>query len=184
MKNFEQRYTLIDNRELILRSPRLGDEEGLINQIKQVDKETKFLAREEGEFSFTMEQEYDFINHCLEDDKRFFIIAEVGDEIVGTCAASLVSSGKRFMHRASLGIAISKKYWKLGIGNKMMETCINWCKENDIEQLELDVVKGNSKAKMMYEKWGFEVSGIKRHAMKYSDGAYADEYNMVLFFDK
>jgi hypothetical protein len=33
----------------------------------------------------------------------------------------------------------------------------------------------------MYKKFGFQIQGIKKHALKYGDGTYADEFHMILF---
>ena len=60
-----------------------------------------------------------------------------------------------------------------------MEECIKWCKEHDIEQVELDVVKDNERALQMYQGFGFEIVGILPNALRYLDGTYADEYMMV-----
>ncbi len=184
MKSFNQEYILKDNSKFVLRTPQLGDEQGLIDQMKIVDSETKFLARGAGEFNFTLEQERDFIKSCLSDENRLFLVAEIDEKIVGNCAVGLISNNKRYLHRASMGIAICKDYWGKGIGTKMMTECINWCKEKGLEQLELEVVTENSRAIPVYEKFGFETYGIKKHAMKYHDGTYADEYFMILFLNK
>lgn len=80
-----------------------------------------------------------------------------------------------------MGLAVLKAYWGKGIGKIMMQECISWCKNNGIEQLELEVVTDNHAAISLYKSFGFEVCGTKKHALKYSDGTYADEFNMVLF---
>lgn len=55
LKNpYKNEYLLSDSQKLIVRHPKIGDEQGLINHMKAVDGETKFLAREPGEFSFTL----------------------------------------------------------------------------------------------------------------------------------
>lgn len=64
-----------------------------------------------------------------------------------------------------------------------MQECIKWCKEKDVEQLELGVVTQNNRAISMYENLGFEIYGTKKHALKYGDGTYADEYFMCLFLN-
>ena len=181
MKFFKQESILNNGKKLTLRLPQLGDEQNLIDQMKKVDRETKFLARGEGEFNFTLEQERTFIENSLSDDNRLFLVSEVDGKIIGNCAVGVVSSNKRYQHRASLGIAICKDYWHMGIGTKMITECINWCKEKGLEQLELEVVTENSRAIPVYEKLGFKVYGTKKHAMKYTDGTYADEYHMILF---
>ena len=35
----------------------------------------------------------------------------------------------------------------------------------------------------MYKNFGFQVYGTKKHALKYADGTYADEYYMILFLN-
>ncbi len=60
-----------------------------------------------------------------------------------------------------------------------MEECVKWCKNHNITQMELDVVKDNERALTMYQSFGFEIVGTMPRALKYPDGTYADEYLMV-----
>ncbi len=62
-----------------------------------------------------------------------------------------------------------------------MQGAIDWCRMKGVEQLELDVVTGNDRALAMYKSFGFEVCGLKKCALKYEDGTYADEHYMILF---
>jgi ribosomal protein S18 acetylase RimI-like enzyme len=48
-----------------------------------------------------------------------------------------------------------------------------------MEQIELEVVKDNTKAFSLYKKMGFEVMGTLPNNMKYKDGTYTDAYLMV-----
>ena len=52
---------------------------------------------------------------------------------------------------------------------------------NPVEQVELEVVEGNERAKALYEHLGFQETGKHLHALKYDDGNYRDEYTMVKF---
>lgn len=181
MKPFRKKYLLKDGKELILRTPKLGDEKELINQMKIVDRETRFLAREDGELEFTSEQEKEFIETILSEEKRLLLVAVVDDKIVGNCSVRLISNSLRYLHRASMGIAICKEYWEKGIGRQMIWECINWSKNEGFEQLELEVVTDNNRAIPIYEKFGFEIQTTMKHSMKYLDGSYADEFIMILF---
>jgi ribosomal protein S18 acetylase RimI-like enzyme len=78
---------------------------------------------------------------------------------------------------------VKKAYWHKGIGKKMMQACIDWCKEKGVEQLELDVVTENERAIALYQSLGFQIYGTKKHALKYSDQTYADEYYMILMLE-
>lgn len=151
--------------------------------MQTADRETKFLAREPEEFSFTLEQEKAFIRARANDINCCFLVAELDGEIVGSCNVGRVSMQKRFLHRAATGLLLKKDYWNRGIGTNMMRQCISWCRENGIEQLELDVVTQNTRAIAMYKKFGFEIHGTKKHALKYADGTYADEHIMCLFLN-
>lgn len=174
-------YELKDGNEVTLRSPELGDEAALIDLVQSADCETKFLAREPGEFNMTLEQERDFINRARESEDRLFLIAEIEGQVVGNCSAGLVMANKRFSHRANMGILVREAHWGKGIGSFMMNEVVAWCKAKGVEQLELDVVTTNQRGIALYEKMGFEVFGTMKHAMKYPDGSYSDEYHMILF---
>lgn len=182
-EHYRKEYLLKDGQQLVIRIPELDDAQGLINQMQAVDGETKFLARESDEFNFTVEQEREFIKNHMNDENSCFLIAELGGRIIANCSVGLILNKKRYLHRAAMGIAVLKAYWSKGIGKIMMQECINWCKENGVEQLELEVVTQNDRAVSMYKSFGFEIYGTKKHALKYSDGTYADEYHMILFLD-
>lgn len=182
-KDFKS-FTLKDGRTLVVRKPMVSDAEALIEQMKLVDSETKFLAREPDEFNLTVEQEVGFIKSSLENEDISFSIGLVDNTIVGNCSVGLIMNKRRFLHRAALGIAIRKDYWGNGIGKIMMKECIEWCKSKGVEQLELDVVADNERGLGLYKSLGFEVFGTKKHALKYDDGTYADEYYMILFLNK
>ncbi|WP_430883245.1 GNAT family N-acetyltransferase [Fusibacter sp. JL216-2] len=181
MCNHQNACTDQKDQELILRKPQVDDARKLIEYMKLVDSETKFLAREPGEFTLTVDQEIDFIKKAQDNKNMEFLVCEIEGEIAGNCSVGRISNNKRFSHRASMGLSVQKKYWGRGIGRKLMEACIDWCQNNGIEQLELEVVTSNERAKAMYEKLGFQLQGTKKHAMKYADGTYADEYQMVRF---
>lgn len=184
LKNsYKNEYLLRDGQKLIVRNPKIGDEQGLIDHMKAVDGETKFLAREPGEFSFTLEQEREFIESSINNENTFFLVGEIDGKIIANCSVGIVMNNKRYLHRAAIGIAVRKDYWHKGIGKRMMEECIKWCREKGVEQLELEVVTQNNRAISMYESIGFQIQGTKKHALKYGDGSYADEYLMTLFLN-
>ena len=183
MKIYKNEYVLKGGQELIIRTPDESDAQGLINHMQAVDCETKFLAREPGEFNLTLEQEREFVRNSMNKENSCMLIAEIDGTIVANCSVGIVINYKRFFHRAAMGIAIRRDYWSMGIGKRLMQECIKWCKEKGVEQLELEVVTQNDRAISMYENFGFEIYGTKKHALKYGDGTYADEYYMILFLN-
>lgn len=181
---YKEKYELKGNRQLIIRVPEEADAQALIDYMKTVDCETHFLAREPDEFDFTLEQEATFIRNLVDDKHSQMFVGELDGQIVANCSVGIVMNKRRYLHRAALGIAVRKAYWGMGIGRLMMLECIKWCKNNGVEQLELEVVTQNERAVTMYQNLGFQIHGTKKHALKYSDGTYADEYFMILFLDE
>lgn len=151
--------------------------------MKLADSESKFLAREKGELQFTQEEEENFIESLIQSGTQLQLAAIVDHKIVGNCAVRLISNKLRYLHRASLGFAICKDYCGIGIGSIMIQECINWCKNKDFDQIELEVVKENTDAIRLYQKYGFEIASTLKRSMKYLDGSYADEYIMILYLD-
>lgn len=104
---------------------------------------------------------------------------EYEGKIVGQCSVGLVRNNERYLHRANIAFVLLKEFWGLGIGGKMMQECVKWCEEHNIEQIELDVLKENKRAITMYQGFGFEIVGTIPNALKYADGTYGDEYIMI-----
>ena len=60
-----------------------------------------------------------------------------------------------------------------------MQTCLDWCRDHSVNQIELTVVTQNERALNMYKSFGFEICGTVPHALCYPDGSFADEYMMI-----
>ena len=173
-------YKLKNGNSVLIRKPILDDAQAIINIITVADSETKFLARNPKEFNITEEQEKEFIRNILEDVDQDWFVAEYDGKIVGQCSVGLIRRTERCRHRAEVTFVILKKYCGLGIGGKLMQQCINWCKNKNVTQIELSVVEDNKPAINMYESFGFRVAGTIPKAIKYKDGTFADELFMVL----
>lgn len=172
-------YTLRNGKEIIIRKPTLEDAKAIINIMTIADTETLFLARNPGEFNVSVERETEIIKNVLINDDIEWFVAEYDNKVIGQCSVNLVRRTARYRHRAEVAFVILKDFCNLGIGGKMMEECIKWCKEKNITQIELDVVKNNHRAVNMYKHFGFEIIGTIENALRYEDGTYADEYLMI-----
>ncbi len=172
-------YLLRNGKNVIIRKPNVGDAEAIINVMTIADTETLFLARNPGEFCTPVEREKQIIENVLADNDMEWFVAEYENKVIGQCSVGLVRRNARYRHRAEVAFVILQDYCNLGIGGKMMEECIKWCKKMGITQMELDVVKNNEKALNMYQGFGFEIIGTRENALRYQDDTYADEYLMV-----
>lgn len=83
-------------------------------------------------------------------------------------------------HRATVAIALLREFWNQGIGTRFFQELIYIAEENDnIIQIELEFVEGNSRARALYEKMGFRITGVKPNAIRLKDGTLLNEYSMV-----
>lgn len=174
-------YILRNVHFVTIRKPTVDDAEAIINVIKNADKESPYLARNPGEFQATVEEERNIIADVLNSTDSTWFVAEYEGEVVGQCYVGLVRSNQRYRHRAKVAFVLLEQYCNMGIGGKMMEECLNWCREHNVTQVELTVIKNNERAFRMYKNFGFEIIGTIPNSLRYPDGSYADEYIMVKF---
>lgn len=172
-------YILKNGKQVMIRQPIVEDAKAIVNIMTVADTETLFLARNPGEFCTTVEREKEIIANVLNDNDVEWYVAEYDNKVVGQCSVGLVRRNARYRHRAEVAFVILKDYCNLGIGGKMMEECIAWCRSKGVTQVELDVVKENKRAIKMYQGFGFQIIGTISNALHYQDGTYADEYIMI-----
>ena len=151
----------------------------MIEYLRIVSSQTPFLLRNEDEVTYTVEAEEQLLENKRNTPREIMMVAEVEGIIAGNCG--IVSNGnlRRVYHRCGFAIALKEEYWSMGIGSAMMEYAFYLAKEMRYEQVELEVVDGNNRAKNLYERFGFRETGRNFRALKYDDGSYRDEYKMV-----
>ena len=172
-------FKLKDGRDALLRSPCEEDAEEMLRFIIQASGETAFLMRfpEEWE-AVSLDEEKAFINKDYCDPNGMMISCVVDGKIAGNCQISF-RTGMKDRHRASVAIALLRDYWSLGIGTRMFEEMIRLAEERGVRQIELDFIEGNNRARGLYEKMGFRITGVKPDAIRLKDGSFVNEYMMV-----
>ncbi|MCI9379916.1 MAG: GNAT family N-acetyltransferase [Dorea sp.] len=170
---------LKDGRRCILRSVEEKDAEAMLEYLRTVSSETPFLLRNEDEVTYTIEDEERLIRKIRKHPREIMVVAEVEGIVAGNSAISSVGGIRRVCHRCTFAIALKKIYWRLGIGSALMEYSFSLAKDMGYEQVELEVVDGNDKARRLYEHFGFKETGRNIRALKYDDGSYRDEYRMI-----
>lgn len=180
MKYQEETVELKDGRQCILRSPDGEDAEAMLAYLRQVSDETHFMIRypEEAE-AMTLEREKAFLAHqAAADTGSIMINAIVDGKVVGNVGLSPTADMIKLRHRASIGIAIIKDCWGLGLGTLLMEEALREAKKMKYYQVELGVYADNERALRLYEKLGFERWGVTKNAFRLKDGAMIDEILM------
>ncbi len=174
--------TLKDGQPAVLQSPRVEEAEQLLNCVKQACGETDFLARYPEEWTVTVEEEAAWIERQRSSPDTMGIACYVNGTIVGHCEI-LFNNSIKTAHRASVSIAIGKKYWNLGIGSAMFEELIAAARLRKVAIMELEFSEGNDRAQRLYEKFGFRVVSQKPNAFKLKDGTFLSEIYMQKYLD-
>lgn len=173
-------FELKDGRKALLRSPKEEDVESTLEYLLISSGETEYLMRYPEECSkYTAESEKILFEKKNASPDEAWIVCIVDGRVVGNCAICFLQ-GLKIRHRVSVAIAIIGEFWNLGIGTKMFQEMIRLAESREhIMQMELDFVEGNSRARHLYEKMGFRITGIRPNAIRLKDGTLLNEYMMI-----
>ena len=173
-------FQLNDGRSALLRSPREEEAEEMRQFIITASGQTEFLLTYPEEFDdFSVEQEREWLRSSVADPNCALIACYIDGKIAGNCQISFRPSLKE-RHRASVAISLLEEFWGLGIGSRMFEELIQIAQARPhVRQMELDFIEGNARARGLYEKMGFRITGVKPDAIRLKDGTYLNEYMMV-----
>ena len=173
-------FTLKDGRRALIRSPKDEDIPGMLDYLYQSAGETDFILRYPEECGkYTPEGEKALFDSINASDHDAMLVCLVEGKVAGNCQIRW-TTGMKTRHRASVAIALLKEFWNQGIGTRLFQELIRIAEENEhILQMELDFVEGNTRARALYEKMGFRITGVKPNAIRLRDGTLLNEYSMV-----
>ena len=179
--NFASKNIILKNgTPAILREPRTSDAAQMVAYMKKTSEETEFLMRYPEECRHTEETEAEFLEDIVSSKNDLMIVCEVDGRIAGNCQISFNRRIKT-AHRATIGIALLKEFWNLGIGTKLFEAMIEAAKARGVSQIELEVIEGNERAIHLYEKMGFSIVAEKPNAIRLKDGTLLREFFMAKY---
>ncbi|MBO2515965.1 MAG: N-acetyltransferase [Clostridiales bacterium] len=173
-------YKMKDGRTALIRSPRDEDIPGMLEYLYRSAGETEFILRYPEECGkYTPEGEKRLFDAENASDHSAMLVCIVDGKVAGNCQIGW-SRGIKTRHRASVAIALLKEYWGQGIGTALFTELIRIAESNpDIIQMELDFIEGNSRARALYEKMGFRITGVHPNAVRLKDGRLLNEYSMI-----
>ena len=173
-------FTLKDGRTALLRSPREEDIQGTLDYLLKSAGETEFIIRYPEECGkYTPEGERKLFEQKNGSPNDAMILCLVDGKVAGNCEITFFSQIK-YRHRAVVAIALLKEYWNQGIGTRMFEELLRLARQREnVLQVELDFAEGNDRARHLYEKMGFRITGVKPNAIRLKNGRLLNEYMMV-----
>ena len=181
----EIHFQLKDGRSAVLRSPREEDVPDTLNYLVKSAGETEFIIRYPEECGkYTPEGEKALFQRKNESPNEAMILCLVEGRVAGNCEISFLTQIK-YRHRAVVAIALLKEYWGQGIGTKMFEEMIRLAREREgLTQMELQFAEGNARARGLYEKMGFRITGVHPNAIRLKSGRMLNEYTMIRTMEK
>ena len=173
-------FDLKDGRRALLRNPKEDDVAGMLEYLLVSAGETEFILRYPEECSkYTPEKEKELFVQKNSSENEAMLVCLVDGKVVGNCEISF-ATGIKTKHRASVAIALLSDYWNQGIGTRMFQELIHLAESReDVLQLELEFIEGNTRARHLYEKMGFRITGVRPNAIRLKDGTLLNEYMMV-----
>jgi len=178
IREFE--FTLKDGRKALIRSPKEEDIQGMLDYLYQSAEETDFVLRYPEECSrYTAEGERELFDRINRSDTEAMLVCIVEGIVAGNCQI-IWNNRIKTRHRASVAIALLRDYWNQGIGTRLFQELIKIAEDHEnILQMELEFIEGNSRARALYEKMGFRITGVGVNAVRLKDGTLLNEYHMI-----
>jgi RimJ/RimL family protein N-acetyltransferase len=167
-----------DEVKYIIRNVRIEDAEAVLDIHHSVIAEGEYFIKVSEEFTRTLEQQREWIQKIIENEKDTLMVAEINGEIAGWIVF-LSQDRKRLSHTGSFGLMISKNYRGIGIGRSLVTALLEWAEKNpSIEKVSLGVYSTNHKAISLYKSLGFIEEGRKIKEFKMNENEYVDDILM------
>ena len=172
-------FKLKDGRTATILSPRDQDINGVIEYLKISVAEIEFILRYPEECDkYTYDAQKAIFDRMNASEDEAMFICLVDGKVAGNCGIHF-SNKLKTRHRAGVAIALCKEFWNLGIGTRMFEEMEKLALTKPYVQiLELDFVEGNTRARALYEKMGYKITGRRPEAICLKGGTLLDEYMM------
>ena len=173
------KYKLKNGGVLLIREAAVEDARAALHYVENISGESDFLNFGYGEFELSEAEEEEFLRKQRNSDNQLYILGLIDDTVISTLTFS-AGRRPRVRHSGEFGMSVRKKYWGLGIGSLMLDTLVNWARENGIvKKINLRVRTDNQRAILLYERKGFVIEGTIRKEILL-DGKYYDQHWMGL----
>ncbi len=176
--NFIQSTHIIKSgKEIIIRLPREKDAQAILDLKRGYIKNTNTLPLTLDEYPNDLKKEKQLISEYEESNNSIFLIAEYNTKLIGNIDLT-GSKRSKISHTAMLGMGISENWRNQGLGRILIQSALEWAKnQSELEIIWLDVYASNAIGYNLYQKMGFELSGIIKDFFKQGE-AYIDKVQM------
>jgi RimJ/RimL family protein N-acetyltransferase len=178
--NFDSYYTNNGKTVTVREATILDAERMLVAATKALVDAPYMLSTAEDTQKLTLEDMEKVLSMIVKNPNYVQFIAEVDGSLVG--AIDFRNGDKeKISHQGAFGMTVLPEYRNYGIGRALLETLINWAKNNSkIEKVCLEVMEDNIGAIKLYKTMGFVEEGRKTKGVKI-ENSYQDLILMALF---
>lgn len=165
-----------NNSNIVIRKAKLGDEQGIVNLMKEGLRRKNWLYTGANHVSKDrLEKVKKQLSTKLNERYSFVAIDRKTGKIVGLTHASFKRSG-RTRHRIDCGWSLHPDYQGKGIGTKMLNYMLDYAKKKGFKRAEAEMAIVNKASWKLALKCGFKIEGTKKKALLTDDGKYVDTY--------
>lgn len=159
-----------------IRKANISDAENLIGLFNELDSETEYMLMEPGERNIEIEDQIQLINELENSNSKILLVADKGNQLLGFLGGT-AGTAKRERHKMHIAMGVRRAHWGHSIGVKLLQAMLTWAKNNHFHRIELTVMENNQRAKIFYERNGFEIEGLRRDSLKVN-GKFTGELYM------
>lgn len=174
-------YYIKNGKKVTVREATILDAERiLVAASKALVDAPYMISTTEDTHKITLEDMKKLLSMYVKNPNYVQFIAEVDGRLVG--AIDFRNGDKeKISHQGAFGMTVLPEYRNYGIGRALLETLINWAKNNSkIEKVCLEVMEDNIGAIKLYKTIGFVEEGRKTKGVKIGN-SYQDLILMALF---
>ena len=103
-----------------------------------------------------------------------YLVAKIEGKVIGYIGSWMVIDECHITN-----IAVHPNYRRNGVASKLVKELLKYCDEHGIFYILLEVRTNNVVAQSLYQKFGFELDGIRKNYYKNTDGTYDDAILMT-----
>jgi putative acetyltransferase len=135
------------------------------------------------ERSPSLEVEERFLRRCFESDNSVFLLALLGDQLVGQLELAGGWPARR-AHCGTVAMSVHRDFRGRGVGTALLRHLFAWVDRHpSVSRVELEVLTNNPSAQRLYERLGFHAEG-RREAAALVDGQPVDSILMARLWRK
>ncbi|WP_143462880.1 GNAT family N-acetyltransferase [Levilactobacillus enshiensis] len=164
------------SEEVSIRLPEAADAKKLLALLARLQQESDTFSLVDADDPISAAQEADQLDQIRQSPRHLLLVASLGKQLLGVCSISPTPQG----NVGELGIAVEKKYWRMGIGTALVDEALYWAESaSELEAVGLIVQTRNVAAMKLYQKLGFVRTATPPEMVTDDDGEQVTAVEMV-----